>query len=458
MSAVPGSSAGSPSSDGPNAFLSSIDPEIIPNGLDPPLLRSPLYSADAMVLLAPHLIDALSGSLPIDAWDWPSVPVAGWTAPPTAPGADERRADNAPALSVEANLIRDPNDKKRGHAILELLQTERNYFQELEIIKSVCQPRLVSILPPISISKIFAGMDELHQLHTRFLTKLEELVSVDSWDPTETSISSIFLEHCEEMAKHYITYINNHSSSTKTITEDEAKFPAFKQFLQDCLRSSETKKTELKDLLLRPMQRMTKYPLLIKEISKRTPEHHPDYPHLLSACEAMSDLAATVNDKMATLTMQTALFEAYSITLNCPPTFVNARRRCIMSMDAIDRSGKHLHVFLCSDLIMVTSHIRERGGLLAFGASKQSDQPHQYKFTRWIDLNDITLDEQGNDWLKITIDISPRASPLTFPQGLSSILEIKVDGTNALRKGEFLRTLQSEMKRHREAVKGGATG
>lgn len=37
--------------------------DVIPS-LPPPTLRSPLFSADAMVLLCPHLIDAIAGSLP----------------------------------------------------------------------------------------------------------------------------------------------------------------------------------------------------------------------------------------------------------------------------------------------------------------------------------------------------------------------------------------------------------
>jgi hypothetical protein len=138
------------------------------------------------------------------------------------------------------------------------------------------------------------------------------------------------------------------------------------------------------------------------DLAKRTPEHHPDYSNILSACEAMSDLAATVNDKFATLQMQTKLFEAFEATLNCPPTLVTAKRRCIMDMDAIDRSGKHLHLYLCSDLIMVTSHIREKTGLLAFGA-KEKDQPQQYKFLRWIDLLDVNVEETGSKCLLIVL-------------------------------------------------------
>lgn len=52
----------------PVAFISSsletMGPEEEIPSLPPPTLRSPLYSAEAMMFLYPHLIDAIAGSLP----------------------------------------------------------------------------------------------------------------------------------------------------------------------------------------------------------------------------------------------------------------------------------------------------------------------------------------------------------------------------------------------------------
>lgn len=43
------------------------------------------------------------------------------------------------------------------------------------------------------------------------------------------------------------------------------------------------------------MQRVLKYPLLLRELIKETPEADPDYPYLVSALEKMEIVADTIN-------------------------------------------------------------------------------------------------------------------------------------------------------------------
>ncbi|KAJ3100983.1 Protein T2 [Phlyctochytrium planicorne] len=327
----------------------------------------------------------------------------------------------------------------RGHALLEILQTERNYYKDLGVIKNICRQRLIEreILSKISINKIFGGMDELFALHTNFLADMEEIMAIESWNAAESSIGTLFLEHKEEMSKHYINYINNYSAATKTMEEEETNNPEFRKFLIECTRTEEVKHG-LKDLLLRPMQRMTKYPLLIKELDKKTPPEHPDSKILKNAQIAMNSLATTVNDKMAEMVMMLSLFQAFDDTQNCPPTLLTSKRRCIMNVDAVDRSNKNIHLFLCSDLLMVVTVQKQ-----VFGKSKQL-----YSFLRWLDLLEITLEELPNDWIKVTInDELKRVTSLTTP-GFSQVFEFKVDGGHEFgtQRKDFLRSMQNEMK------------
>ncbi|KAJ3210586.1 Protein T2 [Dinochytrium kinnereticum] len=301
-----GSIGGAAGMGGFGAF-GALDGDLVPPDLDPPLLRSPLYSADAMVLLAPHLIDAISGSLPADAWEYMSIPIPTVSATP--------QADSSVPNTPEYHLTK---EGVRGYAVLEILQTERNYYKDLGVIKNICRQRLIEreILSKISINKIFAGMDELFALHTNFLADMEEIMAVESWNASESSVGTLFLEHKDDMSKHYINYINNYSAATKTMEEEDTNNPEFRKFLVECTKTEEVKHG-LKDLLLRPMQRMTKYPLLIK--------------------------------------------------------------------DAVDRANKHIHLFLCSDLLMVVMVQKQ-----VFGKSKQL-----YSFLRWLDLLEVYLDDSS---------------------------------------------------------------
>ncbi|KAI8849910.1 Dbl homology domain-containing protein [Chytridium lagenaria] len=361
-----------------------FDTEPVPKGMDPPLLRSPLFSADAIVFLNPYLVDAIGATLPEDAWEYISMPIQGTSSSVDVP--------NTPEYHIIKEGI-------RGYAILEVLTTERTYFKDLNVIHNTIRNLIIerNLLSRISITKIFAGMEELYQLHNTFLARLEEILSPDQWIAEESSLATIFLEFKEEMAKHYIVYINNYSAATKQLSQR-------RRITRECTKSEEIKHG-LKDLLVRPMQRMTKYPLLIREIDKRTSTDHPDSANLKSALDSMNQLATTVNEKMSEMVKLISLFQAFDATLNCPPTLLNSNRRCIVNIDAFDRANKPIRLYLCSDLLMVVTHQTK-----VFAKAQQ-----KYKFLRWLDLLEMKVEELTNDIVKITLNEDARMGSLTTP-------------------------------------------
>ncbi|KAI8832138.1 Dbl homology domain-containing protein [Chytriomyces cf. hyalinus JEL632] len=431
--------------------------------MDPPLLRSPLYSADAMVLLTPHLIDAIAGTIPEDAWDWTSTPISWISA--IDPGSTGPQ-------TLENVIIHDPSGEgsKRGYIVFEILTTEQTYFHELNIVKNVIQKKLVEmeILSSFSIKQIFDGMENLFQLHQLILTQLEEICSIDNWSASDSTIAHIFLEHKDSIHSNYIQYINNRQTADKTIEDQQEKFPKFKDFLIQCTKSRETKFTDLKELLLRPMQRMTRYPLLLRELEKRTPDNHPDKPLIKQAIETVSSIALAVNQKMEGIQHAHQLFQAFQQTLNCPPNLITEKRRCLLNIDAVDSRSVRYRLFLCSDLIMVVVYEGKRtmgvGSLLGNrpgGSGGSADSTaKQFRFLRWIDLLDIVdCEDTGNDFYKIRIDPerNPRSlSTLTGTNGVFPLtVEYKIDSVQpgaAQKRGEFIRTLQNEISHAAKVV------
>jgi hypothetical protein len=65
-----------------------------------------------------------------------------------------------------------------------------------------------------------------------------------------------------------------------------------------------------------------------------------------------------------------------------------------------------------------------------------------------LKLNARHTFSETDDWAKIIVQDTGKISPLTYPQGLSPVFEFKIDGSGpGSRRGEFMRTLLSEMKR-----------
>ena len=65
---------------------------------------------------------------------------------------------------------------------------------------------------------------------------------------------------------------------------------------QDCSRLPECAKINILGYLIKPVQRICRYPLLFKEIIKVTNSTHPDYNNLLASIEKLEAVVAIVNE------------------------------------------------------------------------------------------------------------------------------------------------------------------
>ena len=53
---------------------------------------------------------------------------------------------------------------------------------------------------------------------------------------------------------------------------------------------------DLPSILIKPMQRILKYPLLLGDLVKYTEDDHPDKKHLISASKLMGEIANQINE------------------------------------------------------------------------------------------------------------------------------------------------------------------
>uniref|UniRef100_A0A667XRY8 MCF.2 cell line derived transforming sequence n=1 Tax=Myripristis murdjan TaxID=586833 RepID=A0A667XRY8_9TELE len=183
--------------------------------------------------------------------------------------------------------------RKYVHVMRELIETERIYVEELLSVllgyrAEMDNPALAGLLPPILRSKrdiLFGNMPEIYNFHSRvFLQDLEGCLE------TPEGVGACFLERKENF-QMYECYCQNKLRS-------EALWRQFSDcaFFQECQKNLEHK-LGLDSYLLKPVQRLTKYQLLLKELLKysagceRTSE-------LQGALTAMLDLLKSVNDSM----------------------------------------------------------------------------------------------------------------------------------------------------------------
>jgi hypothetical protein len=172
---------------------------------------------------------------------------------------------------------------------------------------------------------------------------------------------------------------------------------------------------QLKDFLPLPVQRIGRYPLLLRDLLKKTDPGHKDYQNLVLASELVKTLADQINEKKRQEEERTGLFEVYRETKDCPARLVSAKRRWINSFTGFDvKSRQKVNLSVFSDLLMIAFSNKSAIFKTEF----------KYRFSRWIDLFELNLTGLVNDMVKI--DVMPenasfsRASN-TFPSDVKSL-------------------------------------
>ncbi|KAM8910409.1 proto-oncogene DBL isoform 2-T2 [Spinachia spinachia] len=187
----------------------------------------------------------------------------------------------------------DSPDVLKRHVMRELIETERIYVEELLSVllgyrAEMDSPTLSGVLPAILRSKrniLFGNTPEIYNFHSRvFLQDLEECLEAPE------NVGACFLKR-KASFQMYECYCQNKPRS-------DALWKQFSDcsFFQECQKKLEHK-LGLDSYLLKPVQRLTKYQLLLKELLKYSTDCEGSS-ELQQALTAMLDLLKSVNDSM----------------------------------------------------------------------------------------------------------------------------------------------------------------
>ncbi|XP_059254318.1 dynamin-binding protein isoform X2 [Mustela nigripes] len=184
--------------------------------------------------------------------------------------------------------------EKRTKVIEELLQTERDYVRDLEMcIEHIMVPLQQAQIPNIDFEGLFGNMQMVIKASKQLLADLE----------ISDAVGPVFLDHRDELEGTYKVYCQNHDEAI-SLLEIYEKDEKIQKHLQDSLADLKSLYTEwgctnyinLGSFLIKPVQRVMRYPLLLMELLNSTPESHPDKVPLTSAVLAVKDINVNINE------------------------------------------------------------------------------------------------------------------------------------------------------------------
>ncbi|XP_058612265.1 intersectin-2a isoform X2 [Onychostoma macrolepis] len=188
-------------------------------------------------------------------------------------------------------------DRKRQGYIHELIQTEESYLEDLELALEVFYKPMAESgrLTEAEMSMIFVNWQELIMCSTKLLKALRVRKKMAGERMPVQVVGDILSSELSHM-QAYIRFCSCQLNAAALLQQKTDKSPDFKLFLKKIASNYRCKGMPLSSFLLKPMQRITRYPLLIKNILENTASTHADHTNLEAALEQAEELCSQVNE------------------------------------------------------------------------------------------------------------------------------------------------------------------
>ncbi|XP_041667851.1 T-lymphoma invasion and metastasis-inducing protein 2 [Cheilinus undulatus] len=189
--------------------------------------------------------------------------------------------------------------------IQELVDTEKSYVKDLTCLFKIYLKPLQNetFLTQDEMESLFGSLPEMLDFQRVFLQTLEErIASSPDFSTLETpsqfkkllfSLGGSFLYYADHF-KLYSGFCANHIKVQKVLERAKTD-QAFKEFL-DARNPTKQHSSTLESYLIKPVQRVLKYPLLLRELVSLTDADSEEHYHLTEALKAMEKVASHINE------------------------------------------------------------------------------------------------------------------------------------------------------------------
>ncbi|XP_010575052.1 PREDICTED: rho guanine nucleotide exchange factor 17 [Haliaeetus leucocephalus] len=392
----------------PATFVPITVPEpLVPSGHHshlpaPVAARSPGKSFPT--LQPPSLEDVTKRyMLALNSGDASPGPGDGPRSPPTAP---QPRLPRCPRPPDEHGPRTKPQVDMRKHVIMTLLDTEQSYVESLRTLmqgymKPLKQPENSLLCDPSLVDEIFDQIPELLEHHEQFLEQIHDCVQ--NWHEKQ-KVGDLLVQSFSKdvLVNIYSAYIDNFLNAKDAVRIAKEARPAFMKFLEQSMRENKEKQA-LSDLMIKPVQRIPRYELLVKDLLKHTPEDHPDHPFLIDAQRNIKQVAERINKGMksaeevernARIVQEIESHIEGMEDLQAPlRRFL--RQEMVVEVKAVG-GKKDRSFFLFTDLLVCTTLKRKSGSLRRssmslYTAASVIDTASKYKLLWKLPLEDVDI-------------------------------------------------------------------
>ena len=236
-------------------------------------------------------------------------------APPQAEETLEPKSAEEQAEEERANAVQQV--QKRYRVIEELCKTEHSFCVDMMVAHQIFEGTSKEILTEDERKLLFSNCKDLENFSHNLWKSLKDAIRpiVNQTPPDDAAdkpydefihctpendvqvrVGDVMLAFAPRMERVYTTYYLNYDEASKFIKANEQN-PELLGWVMACFQHCPNLTTawNLESLLIKPVQRLLRYPLLLNELISKTVPDHPDLPTLKQASEAISAIATRID-------------------------------------------------------------------------------------------------------------------------------------------------------------------
>uniref|UniRef100_A0A8C5C203 FERM, ARH/RhoGEF and pleckstrin domain protein 2 n=1 Tax=Gadus morhua TaxID=8049 RepID=A0A8C5C203_GADMO len=290
-----------------------------------------------------------------------------------------------------SQCVRYPADKAYFIA-KEILTTERTYLKDLEVITVWFRSAVIkeNAMPEGLMTLLFSNIDPIYEFHRGFLKELDQRLAL-WWGRSNAHVKGDYQRIGDVMLKNmtalkeFTGYLQKHD---EVLTELEKASKRVKK-LETVYKEFELQKVcylPLNTFLLKPIQRLMHFKLILERLSKHYPQDHPDHHDCSEALKEVAQIAAQLQSSLIRLEnfqklteLQRDLVGVENLT---SPGREFIREGCLYKLTK--KGLQQRMFFLFSDMLLYSS--------------KGVTATNQFKVHGQLPLHGMIVDESESEW------------------------------------------------------------
>ncbi|XP_062853274.1 FERM, ARHGEF and pleckstrin domain-containing protein 2 isoform X1 [Trichomycterus rosablanca] len=310
--------------------------------------------------------------------------------PPSSPSLNDAGSIR---LEEEEELRRKRYPTDKAYFIAkEILMTERTYLKDLEVITVWFRSAVIkeNAMPEGLMTLLFSNIDPIYEFHRGFLKEIDQRLAL--WEGRSNAhvkgdyqrIGDVMLRNMCAL-KEFTSYLQKHD---EVLTELEKATKRIKK-LETVYKEFELQKVcylPLNTFLLKPIQRLMHYKLILERLCKHYAPEHRDHHDCREALKEVTEVTAQLQSSLIRLEnfqklteLQRDLIGIENLTA---PGREFIREGCLYKLTK--KGLQQRMFFLFSDMLLYTS--------------KGVTATNQFKVHGQLPLHGMMVEESENEW------------------------------------------------------------